>query len=81
MKVYLRDGRQQRIKRPTTNHRDFIQRVISYRTECCVAYNEAVEEGAPIVERGRIRIEYEWALAILTLSRITTDWKTLRRRA
>lgn len=56
-----------RVKRYLSSRRpvDDRERLISYRTEACVGYNEAVEDGAPADVVEFLYQEHEWAAAEL----------------
>lgn len=73
VRPYLRNGKSQLIRRPTEDQKDYIQRVISYRTEVCVAWNEAGEDGAAQDVLDYLRAEHGWALATMEVAGIFFD--------
>jgi hypothetical protein len=73
LRRYLRNGKSQLIRRPTEDQKDYIQRVIGYRTEACVACNSAFDAGASVEALDYLRAEHDWALATIEAAGIYFD--------
>ncbi len=68
VRPYLRNGKRQLVQRPSG-----LQRVISYRTEVCVAYNAAHDDGADQDVLDYLRSEHDWALTTMEAAGVTFD--------
>ncbi|NIO74942.1 MAG: hypothetical protein GTN69_03425 [Armatimonadetes bacterium] len=68
VRPYLRNGKRQLVQRPTG-----LQRVISYRTEVCIAWNMAGEAKEEWDVLDYLQHEHDWALATMEAAGISFD--------
>ena len=68
IRTYLYNGRKQFIERPAE---DAVQRIVSYRTCVCLAYNEAYEAEETRDVLVYLHEEHEWACGVMRANGIT----------